>query len=576
MKRLSVVGAIIVMVAGMVFAQDYPILIGSCIQKHQPEQSNLEAILGWGNIIDVREIDVDINSLLNEEVVSLILDGETITVEKTNSISRESEDYIYCSYKSVSATVSISKLRNNIQGLVHASSGTYVIETIGEDSYVLVKINTDDAPLEAEPEEPDDNEFVTVASQLSEANANPGEISYIRVLVLYTPEALSQSSDITNTVYNEINRGNESLINSNVNARLEVVYIGQTASSESSYTFEELLQFFHQNGDGFADEVHSLRSRFSADVCVLLVDNDTYCGYGRVHATPSTAFSVVCVHSGCSQKYSFTHEIGHNLGCRHDTISSPRDSPYRYGHGYVHYTGDSETSWRTMMAYNDICTLGCHRILYWSNPDIEYEGHPTGTTSRCNNARVWAENAPIVSSFYSEPNHLSISYSDNYYVVDYACWRARTSIAAGSGYIVNSGQTIEMLSPTSVVLLAKTTIKSGSRFRAAIEQPSPSVTYPRFLPSRDETSKLDDLRPDILVRTVSNELQVAITLPRDCENVNVYVYDISGNLLKVFERSARMQEGENRLSYNIEDFPNGVYLLSVQTPNQNYIRKFFK
>ena len=53
------------------------------------------------------------------------------------------------------------------------------------------------------------------------------------------------------------------------------------------------------------------------------------------------------------------------------------------------------------MAYNDECSdLGynCTRIQYWSNPDIDYLGDPTGTAAD-DNARCLDSTAYTVANF---------------------------------------------------------------------------------------------------------------------------------------------------------------------------------
>jgi hypothetical protein len=97
----------------------------------------------------------------------------------------------------------------------------------------------------------------------------------------------------------------------------------------------------------------------------------------------------------------FHHEVGHLLGLRHDPDTDSETEPYAYGHGYVYAQGG--TKWRDVMAYNveSICGAypGCQRIPNFSNPDVDYDGVPTGTNAESDNARVLEERICTVAAF---------------------------------------------------------------------------------------------------------------------------------------------------------------------------------
>eukprot|EP01034_Spumella_vulgaris_P002587 gene2587-3356_t len=139
--------------------------------------------------------------------------------------------------------------------------------------------------------------------------------------------------------------------------------------------------------------------KYSADICILLTDSEDPDGtLGKAYSIKScagSAFAVVDVtFAGDPEYFTFSHEIGHIFGCRHELDADASTVPYAYGHGY-RYTGNA---WCTVMALN----LGESRIMYWSNPDVSYGGQPTGTTTTANEARVINENLANVMSFRNE------------------------------------------------------------------------------------------------------------------------------------------------------------------------------
>jgi peptidyl-Asp metalloendopeptidase len=135
-------------------------------------------------------------------------------------------------------------------------------------------------------------------------------------------------------------------------------------------------------GDGYMDHVHELRDQLGADlVSLIYVGDNSGCGRvnnigpmpGKTQADPDAAFSVVAF--GCaSDNLSFAHELGHNIGARHDYLA---DNTPGYNHGYVNLPA----KWRSVMAYNTKCKKAgkyCARLPFFSNPYKVHKGDPTG------------------------------------------------------------------------------------------------------------------------------------------------------------------------------------------------------
>jgi len=140
---------------------------------------------------------------------------------------------------------------------------------------------------------------------------------------------------------------------------------------ESGNTFTDLNRL-RLTSDGYLDEVHQIRDDFDADLVVLLVSEeeleDEYNACGEAYVNPPASLGFSVVRYDCIENYTFSHEIGHNMGARHDTASvNINNSPYLYGHGYEFF--DPVTLTRTMMA-----TPFTSRVNYWSNPNVNYDG----------------------------------------------------------------------------------------------------------------------------------------------------------------------------------------------------------
>ena len=459
-------------------------------------------------IIFAQEIIIDTLVFSSADTVEIQLDQEEIIVSKKHSVVDKGIGYRYSAYESDMAQVFISKLQNNLHGIIHSASGTYRIETY-DKKFVLEKISMDDVPNEEAPIIPED--FIEAIDPFAEDIRSNN--ATIRVLVLYTPEALVLRPNILNKVFTDINNGNTSFVNSNVNARFELAYVGPTGDSEYGLSFEQLLDKFRTIGDGKFDEVHTLRNKYVADVCILLVSSNSVCGKGYINADFNYAFAVVNASTGCEGKYTFTHEIGHNIGCGHDLAASEHYSPYDYGHGYVHYiSGNSSSSWRTMMAYGDACggEYYCWRIPYWSNPDIYYYGYATGTSTNANNTRVWNERASTVAAFKNMPANITYTSANNNTTAIYESIEAATQIITSAGYEIQSGQTVDMAASTTIRLLPNTRIKNGATFRAAIRANADTHTYPQFIKERHESNDMQTNSDKHQVQKILREGQIYV------------------------------------------------------------------
>ncbi|MFC2085960.1 DNRLRE domain-containing protein [Bacteroidota bacterium] len=130
--------------------------------------------------------------------------------------------------------------------------------------------------------------------------------------------------------------------------------------------------------DGLLDDIHVWRDSVGADLVHLVLDTGG-CGIGNLTASP-TEFSSVRSYSVSDDvcfrfNKTFPHELGHNMGLRHDRYMDASPTPCSWAHGYVNqsaFGGTTDKRWRTVMAYNNQCAdagFNCTRQAYYSNPD---------------------------------------------------------------------------------------------------------------------------------------------------------------------------------------------------------------
>jgi hypothetical protein len=265
------------------------------------------------------------------------------------------------------SSVSLVVNDNQVVANIHPENGRrYTIRPQGADAHVIQEFadveeqgaqsvsNGEDPTCLAVPA-PEARVEAPIATDVAMATT-----PVIDMLVAYTPSALAKMGSVSAMkalIQTGIADTNKSFINSGVNLSVRLVGIMALRQNESDFSGD--LSLLRSNGDGKWDEVHAERARLGADqVSVVAVyPNNGVAGIGYIKANAASAFTITKV-GGFSQ-FSFTHELGHNVGLQHSD-------------GMVNSSG----SFRTIMAYGSV-----PRILRFSNPKLSYNNYATGDSS---------------------------------------------------------------------------------------------------------------------------------------------------------------------------------------------------
>ncbi len=204
----------------------------------------------------------------------------------------------------------------------------------------------------------------------------------IDLAVIYTPAARTAVADIEVVIDLRVRETNQALQGSGVPHRIALVGRFEVQYTESGDSRDDLHRLANPS-DGYMDEVHALRDQVGADLVHLIVgelDPET-CGRAFIGGS----FSVSGIFCGGR---NFAHELGHNLGLRHDRfqVLHHQSGPYPHpAYGYVNPQGlepvYTPRSWRTIMSYPAQCDYyasQCLQLFRFSNARQTWNDDPMG------------------------------------------------------------------------------------------------------------------------------------------------------------------------------------------------------
>ena len=221
----------------------------------------------------------------------------------------------------------------------------------------------------------------------------------VDVLVAYTTAAQTGAGGASGAqalAELTIQQVNAALARSLVPARFRLAGVMATAVAEQG-SYAAQLGRVASTTDGIMDDVPARRDQLQADLVVLVaegVDSGGFAGLAYLMTSYSKSEHPWAYSINLRRQMSawlVGHEMGHNLGLAHDRANAAGSTPFRpYAYGY-----HAPNHFSTLMAYS---CYGCRAIDYYSNPDVLFEGVPTGVADYADEARALRENFPLVAS----------------------------------------------------------------------------------------------------------------------------------------------------------------------------------
>ncbi len=286
-----------------------------------------------------------------------------------------------------------------VVGTVRHAGRLYTLRALGGGLHALALLDEQRFPSEHETRTLDDRGRAPAPPARSPsltpspAAGASSSLSTIDVIVPYTNFARADAGGtdaILASIQLAVDESNQSFANSSVALEFRLAHAYETPTFQIGV--DDDLDDVTFIGEGRFDEVHGLRDQYGADVVSLWGSYGNDCGDGWIAGPMPESYAFSVVNYSCATgTYGFAHQIAHNLGAHHEPGYAVNHF-FSFGYGYnSSYTPDG---WKTIMAEGPGT-----RIPYWSNPDVLYNGVPTGVPDVSDNVRTINQTAPIVAEY---------------------------------------------------------------------------------------------------------------------------------------------------------------------------------
>jgi len=491
---------------------------------------------------------------------------------KTNIRSAE-EFYWVGEDMNNAATIHLYFYKGACMGRATIDGAPYDIQDLGNGQVVLYSIPF----FEGEGDDQVDvsKEFSEESVAETRSSAGPAECK-VRVLVAFSNQVDIEGRDFIAVAKARINDMNLQFANSGINHEVVLAGVSPINFDEpTSITANcSSLQCQALYDSRVLPEVTTLRQLHDADLVVTVISFGTGTAFRRDIDETNDGFSVISWNNfNSSTLKTFSHELGHNYGCRHNIEVDPEVD---YTHGYNAFL-DGAANWNTIMSYYNGC--GCSRIDHYSNPNISYNGVPTGPDSNIHDcARTINERASALSGFEDSPTHKQLQ-ADVLGVNDYAYVYGNQDITTYNNYIIGPGADVVFEAPGLICMDVGFEVQLGAAFEVRSGSCGPPITLTDSNEEMVETRNVIIGKQEELVglsiypNPMTTESVIEFQNPMT-QKVNLFITNMEGKLMHSYHNNERLAEG--KYSYKLDGLSsaNGVYLCTMII-GQEVIQKRF-
>jgi hypothetical protein len=373
-------------------------------------QGDAKAVVDKSSIASVREAEITFGAtgqdLIGETRLTLpLFDGKSVEATVTDIEKRTADDVTWrgkVHYAKVDGDVIVTFRKGFYAALIYGPDAAYEIVPRG-DKHILVELDQARFPACGGGIKGDEGTVRTSASSNIVGFDSGDRIDVLVVYTTATKNILGGDAQAQAHAQAAVDAANTAYINSKIRQRLRMVHSQEYLYTESGNSSTDLSNL--RNDASIA----TLRNTHNADLVSEISEVTGVCGIGYLMGAASgnqnNAFTVTA-RSCAVGNLSFAHELGHNMGSQHNPENGSGPTfPYGFGH-YVN------GSYRTVMSYVDPCPSGCTRVAYFSNPNVIFNGAPTGINNARDNARSINNTADTIAGYrYSGSSLMMLNYN---------------------------------------------------------------------------------------------------------------------------------------------------------------------
>ncbi|MBU6339912.1 MAG: T9SS type A sorting domain-containing protein, partial [Bacteroidetes bacterium] len=468
------------------------------------------------------------------------------------------------------------------------------IPALGDNLNALVKYNISEG----------NSECISGGGVISDANEIIDEREQcpnVDVLILYTQAALNAYPDIISRAYLAFSNTVTALTNSVVpKSRLNPNLVGV-----------QLVSGFEPTGMWGADTttiigansaVRMLRNAYNADLVLIMVPevytffSGAVINFGDSEADGNNhAFAVVETGFANAPTYTFAHEFAHLFGCRHqldtdcylnhDNSGLSDAHAHNWGKGFHLGLLNFQRYYRTIV---NACNYGQYaKILYYSNPGVEFNGKETGVAGESNNAKI-LRNAACRIANYRESHAINVNIING--PIPFTCpgysisltgtafggfgpyqfyWKYRLGNGAWIDYNPNNSQsTFNYTIPGNFygMIYVELTVTNGTDYATSSTWAySDYLKCPHYRPSSNER---DEKEPEgfpadfqIIPNPAINNIQIQLDTPIK-QDIEVVVTNLTGEVCILKTLNKNGQDIQN-FQIDVAKLPAGLYLIRL-------------
>ena len=358
-----------------------------------------------------REVSINIQALRKNRLNIKLFGGRSIIAEQRRFSSANpngSLSWIGEVAGNPGSLVVLTEQNGVVAGSITIGPELYQINPTSHGSHVFFQVDDESLPDSCHspliPEENNETSGNIHNEEFSITSTNVGNI--IDLMVVYTPASSQRyggQNGVEANIISAVEAANQAYLTSLIDMQLNIVHMEEVNYVETG-NMSITLSDLKGTTDGIMDEVHDWRNTYGADQVAMISEDSNFCGIASVMINESTSFAPFAfsvTFSSCLSNKTLAHELGHNQGNMHDRENSGNEGAYPYSYGYRRCVNDG-TGFRTIMSYS--CSGGT-RVNYFSNPNVTYNGFPTGIDhdidpdNSADTARSMNNTADTVSAF---------------------------------------------------------------------------------------------------------------------------------------------------------------------------------